>query len=170
MPKPCFGLQHPYRPLSISGFRRFLGFFAVFSAEWGEQHPLTPGQPIHVQRKLRSLDGLRLPLDEILQFALSPGISLCILHVRGGPDGTSEGLLLRATVLPTLDPHRHASGYWQGACGVLEGGRFALIVRCRASRSTRGTCQAKEYSENMMVNTLPSNTKEKLCHYYSPRF
>jgi hypothetical protein len=94
----------------------------------------------------------------------------CILHIRRGQDRTSERLLLPATVLPSLDPHRPASGYWQCACGVFDGGRFALIVRCRASRSTRGTCQAKEYPENMMVNTLPSKTKDTLCISYSRRF
>jgi positive regulator of sigma E activity len=68
-------------------------------------------------------------------------------------------------VIPSLAPHRPASHHWQGACGVFDGGRFALIVRCRASRGTCGTCQAKEYPENMMVNKLPSKTKEKLCYY-----
>ena len=43
-PKPCFGLQHPYKPLSISSFRRLLGFFTVFSAEWEEQPPLPLGR------------------------------------------------------------------------------------------------------------------------------
>jgi hypothetical protein len=94
----------------------------------------------------------------------------CILHVRRGPDRTSEGLRRLATVLPSLDPPRPASDYWQGACGVFDGGRFALIVRCRASRSTRGTCQAKDYPESMMVNTLPSKTKDTLCISYSRRF
>jgi hypothetical protein len=93
----------------------------------------------------------------------------CILHVRRGPDPTSEGLRRIATVRPSLDPHRPASGYWRGACGVFDGGRFALIVRCRPSRNTCGTCQAKEYPENMMVNTSPSKTKEELCYYYLRR-
>ena len=47
---------------------------------------------------------------------------------------------------------------------------FALIVRSRAPRSTRGTNQAKEYPENMMVNTWPSKTKDTLCISYSRRF
>ena len=90
----------------------------------------------------------------------------CILPVRQGPDRTSEGLRQLATVLPSLDPHRPAGGCWRGACGAFDGGRFALIVGCRPARSTRGMCQAKEYPENLVVNTLPSKTKEKLCYYY----
>ena len=93
-------------------------------------------------------------------------VAHCILHVRRGPDRTSEGLRRLATVLPSFDPHRPASDYWRCACGVYDGGRFALVVRFRASRTTRGTCQAKEYPENMMVNTLPLKTKDTLCISY----
>src|ERR1017187_85515 len=69
-----------------------------------------------------------------------------------------------------MDPHRPASDYWQGAYGIFGRSLFALIVRSRALRSTRGTNQAKEYPENMMVNTLPSKTKDTLCISYSRRF
>src|ERR1017187_4632848 len=40
----------------------------------------------------------------------------------------------------------------------------------RASGSPRGTSEAKGQSENMMVNTLPSETKDTLCISYSRRF
>ena len=87
-------------------------------------------------------------------------VAPCILHIRRGSDRTSEGLRWLATFFPSLDPHRPVTGYWRGACGVFDRGRFALITRCRPLWSTRGTCRAKKQTESVMVNTLPSNRKK----------
>jgi hypothetical protein len=53
-----------------------------------------------------------------------------------------------APTRPALDPHRPAGGCWRGACEALDGGCAALIVRCRPSRSTGGTRQAKQQPAN----------------------
>ena len=68
----------------------------------------------------------------------------CILHIRRGSKRPSEGLRQPATVLLPTDSHRPTSGYCLDTCGVFDDGRIALIVRCRPSRSTCGTRQAKK--------------------------
>ena len=93
-----------------------------------------------------------------------------MLHLQRRSDRIAEGLHQLATVLPSLDPHRPVIGCWRGTYGVFDGGRAALIVRWRPSRSTRGTCQAKKEPESVMANPLPSRTKEELCYYYARRF
>src|ERR1039458_9522637 len=45
-----------------------------------------------------------------------------------------------------------------------------LDAQLQAWRHVRGVAHAREYPENMMVNTLPSKTKDTLCISYSRRF
>ena len=94
----------------------------------------------------------------------------CILHILRRPDRTSEGLRQFATVLPRGNPNRQAGCCWQGTYGSFGGEHLKLHPQPWAGRRVRGMFHAKEQSENMMVNTLPSKTKDKLCYYYSRRF
>jgi hypothetical protein len=48
-----------------------------------------------------------------------------------------------ATVLPALVPSHPAGSCWRETCGVSDGGRFALILRCQPSWSSRGIRLAK---------------------------
>src|ERR1039457_4581731 len=73
-----------------------------------------------------------------------------------------------ATFVLSLDAHCGADGCWRGTCGVLDVSRFALIMRCRSSRITCGTCQAKDQPENVVVNPLPSKRKKTMLLLFSP--
>ena len=98
-------------------------------------------------------------------------IACCTMfHVHRGAIRSSDGLCRLTNFFPALDPPRSAGGYWRGVCGVFDGVRSALIVRCWASGGIHGTYQAKEQPKYMMVNILPSKTKDTLCISYSRQF
>jgi hypothetical protein len=101
-------------------------------------------------------------------------VKYCTLHYRplhfARPARAGSDVKRRASAYHDVSLGWSAGGYWRGGCGAFDGGRFALNVRCLPSRDFRGTYQAKEYPENMMVNKLPLKTKDKLCYYYPHRF
>jgi hypothetical protein len=86
--------------------------------------------------------------------------SCTMFRIRRGSERTSGGVRRIATGLPSLGSHSPADGCWRGICGVFDSGRCGLIARGRSSRSARGTREAKEYTENLVVNTLPSKRKK----------
>ena len=120
---------------------------AIFGA-WAWRLLLVKSCILHCRRATRTAfcilgeDQIRLQIAGIGPPEVFPGLVRIARHVVAG---------------------RALASSWRDAS-------LKLDAQLRACHRVRGVAHAKEYPENMMVNTLPSKTKDTLCISYSRRF
>jgi hypothetical protein len=73
-------------------------------------------------------------------------------------------------VISIVNLDRQVCNCWQGTYMSFGGEHLKVNAQPWAGRRVRGTFHAKESLEQVMVNKLPSKTKDILCGSYSYRF